>query len=141
MRHPFPVSLIQAATFFSGMSGLLFCYGSLKQGFPRHWILQKSIWNGETNFLGSFKTHQPYPLRLRQPHGVPAMMYHPGQYIIECQEWSNRKKKINFPAYMSVYVLSFAILRFFFNIAINHVVSHHVFLQGKDTKWKVSCIV
>ncbi len=57
---------------------LLFCYGTLKQGFPRHWILQQAVFNGRAEYAGEYATCELYPLILRAPHIVPSLLHTPG---------------------------------------------------------------
>jgi gamma-glutamylcyclotransferase (GGCT)/AIG2-like uncharacterized protein YtfP len=58
---------------------LLFCYGSLQQGFSRHWIIQSEIIRGSAYFMGRFQTRSRHPLILRPPNFVPALLDLPDQ--------------------------------------------------------------
>lgn len=50
-----------------------FCYGSLKQGFMRHHILQSHIESGNAGFLGYGQTVKCYPLFLRGKNLIPSL--------------------------------------------------------------------
>ena len=56
----------------------LFCYGSLKQGFSRHWLLQGFLLSGDAFYLGEAKTVEKYPLILRPSTKIPALLNFPG---------------------------------------------------------------
>ncbi|KAI9178080.1 hypothetical protein LWI28_022484 [Acer negundo] len=62
---------------------LIFTYGTLKQGFPNHNLMQDLISQNDAVYLGPFITQQPYPLECGL-HGIP--------YLINLAGSGNRVK-------------------------------------------------
>ena len=64
------------------MSEYVFCYGTLKQGYARHWLLQKQIYSGNASFVDNAITSKPYPLILRKIL-IPSLINFPnmGKYV------------------------------------------------------------
>ncbi|KAK7252483.1 hypothetical protein RIF29_36455 [Crotalaria pallida] len=56
---------------------LIFAYGTLKQGFPNYALMQDLITKDDAVFIGSYSTHNPYPL-VCGPHGIPYLINLPG---------------------------------------------------------------
>ncbi|KAM6586457.1 hypothetical protein CsatA_009062 [Cannabis sativa] len=59
------------------MVKLIFTYGTLKQGFSNHVLLQDLITTGDALFIGNYKTHLNYPL-VCGPYRVPFLINLPG---------------------------------------------------------------
>ncbi|XP_011084635.1 putative gamma-glutamylcyclotransferase At3g02910 [Sesamum indicum] len=57
---------------------LVFTYGTLKQGFSNHILLQDMIATGDATFLGSCSTLHPFPL-VCGPYRVPFLLNLPGR--------------------------------------------------------------
>ncbi|XP_027362849.1 putative gamma-glutamylcyclotransferase At3g02910 [Abrus precatorius] len=60
-----------------GKPHLIYAYGTLKQGFPNHGLMQELISKDDAVLLGSYLTEQPYPL-VCGPHGIPYLIKLPG---------------------------------------------------------------
>ncbi|XP_062119706.1 putative gamma-glutamylcyclotransferase At3g02910 [Humulus lupulus] len=56
---------------------LVFTYGTLKQGFSNHVLLQDLIRTGDAIFIGNYRTHLNYPL-VCGPYRVPFLLNLPG---------------------------------------------------------------
>ncbi|KAI3494810.1 hypothetical protein L1887_40422 [Cichorium endivia] len=56
---------------------LIFCYGTLKRGFPNHSLMQDLISHHDAVFIGAYVTNTPLPLVLG-PYGVPFLLNLPG---------------------------------------------------------------
>ncbi|XP_051138962.1 putative gamma-glutamylcyclotransferase At3g02910 [Andrographis paniculata] len=56
----------------------IFVYGTLKQGFPNHPLLQDMMATGDASFLGSCRTVQRLPL-ICGPYRVPFLLNFPGR--------------------------------------------------------------
>ncbi|GMI94245.1 hypothetical protein like AT3G02910 [Hibiscus trionum] len=56
---------------------LIFTYGTLKQGFSNHVLLQDLIRTGDAVFKGSYQTVEKYPL-VCGPYRVPFLLHIPG---------------------------------------------------------------
>ncbi|XP_074309795.1 putative gamma-glutamylcyclotransferase At3g02910 [Silene latifolia] len=56
---------------------LIFVYGTLKQGFPNHHLLETLTASNDAQFLGPHTTVHPYPL-VRGPLGIPFLINHLG---------------------------------------------------------------
>ncbi|KAF6136077.1 hypothetical protein GIB67_000481 [Kingdonia uniflora] len=57
---------------------LIFTYGTLKQDFPNHPLIQSLILTGDANYLGVHHTLHKYPL-VCGPHRVPFLLNFQGQ--------------------------------------------------------------
>jgi len=55
---------------------LAFVYGTLKQGFSNHWLIEDVVGAGHAHFLGVAKTKQRYPL-VCGPFQVPFLLNMP----------------------------------------------------------------
>ena len=58
-------------------SHLIFTYGTLKQGFPNHHLMQDLISKDDAALLGTYSTHNSYPL-VCGPYGLPYLINQPG---------------------------------------------------------------
>ncbi|KAB1205300.1 hypothetical protein CJ030_MR7G012064 [Morella rubra] len=56
---------------------LIFTYGTLKQGFSNHTLMQELIRTGDAAFLGTCRTAESYPL-VCGPYRVPFLLNLPG---------------------------------------------------------------
>ena len=56
---------------------LIFTYGTLKQGFPNHHLMQDLISKGKAALRGTYSTHNSYPL-VRGPYCIPYLINQPG---------------------------------------------------------------
>ncbi|KMZ66469.1 Gamma-glutamylaminecyclotransferase A [Zostera marina] len=57
-------------------TNLIFSYGTLKQGFANHTLIQDLIHTGDASFVGMYKTMSPYPL-VCGPYRVPFLLNFP----------------------------------------------------------------
>lgn len=55
---------------------LAFVYGTLKQGFSNHWLIEDVVGEGHAHFIGVAKTKQRYPL-VCGPFQVPFLLHMP----------------------------------------------------------------
>ncbi|KAL3837941.1 hypothetical protein ACJIZ3_022532 [Penstemon smallii] len=58
-------------------AALIFTYGTLKQGFSNHVLLQELIATGDASFIGSYRTRENFPL-VCGPYRVPFLLNLPG---------------------------------------------------------------
>ena len=56
---------------------LIFAYGTLKQGFPNHGLMQDLKTKDDIVFMNTYHTVEPYPL-VCGPHGIPYLINLPG---------------------------------------------------------------
>ena len=56
---------------------LIFCYGTLKQGFANHSLMQDLISHNDADFIGPYVTNSQLPLVVG-PYGVPFLLNLPG---------------------------------------------------------------
>ncbi|RZC28027.1 putative gamma-glutamylcyclotransferase At3g02910 [Glycine soja] len=56
---------------------LIFAYGTLKRGFPNHYLMEELRSKDDAVLLGSYVTNEPYPL-VCGPHGIPYLIKLPG---------------------------------------------------------------
>ncbi|CAK8540361.1 unnamed protein product [Lathyrus sativus] len=56
---------------------LIFAYGTLKQGFPNHGLMQDLKTNDDAVFIDTSHTEDSYPL-VCGPHGIPYLINLPG---------------------------------------------------------------
>jgi hypothetical protein len=57
---------------------LAFVYGTLKQGFSNHWLIEDAVSKGHARFIGVAKTKQRYPL-VCGPFQVPFLLDMPAR--------------------------------------------------------------
>ncbi|XP_021752320.1 putative gamma-glutamylcyclotransferase At3g02910 [Chenopodium quinoa] len=62
----------------SGKRRLIFTYGTLKKGFSNHRLMEELMGNGDSTFIGSFRTAEKYPL-VCGPYRVPFLLNLPGK--------------------------------------------------------------
>ncbi|KAK7407157.1 hypothetical protein VNO78_08834 [Psophocarpus tetragonolobus] len=62
---------------------LMFAYGTLKQGFPNHYLMEELMSKDEAVLIGRYMTQEAYPL-VCGPHGIP--------YLINLPGWGHRVK-------------------------------------------------
>ncbi|KAK7271832.1 hypothetical protein RJT34_28047 [Clitoria ternatea] len=55
----------------------IFAYGTLKEGFPNHDLMEGLISRDDAVCIGTYFTHHPYPL-VCGPHGIPYLINLPG---------------------------------------------------------------
>lgn len=56
---------------------LIFSYGTLKRGFPNHYLMQELMNQNAAVFLGKYFTHKSYPL-VCGPYNIPYLINLPG---------------------------------------------------------------
>lgn len=56
---------------------LIFSYGTLKRGFPNHYLMQQLMDQNAAVFLGPYCTHESYPL-VCGPYNIPYLINLPG---------------------------------------------------------------
>ncbi|KAL7611038.1 putative gamma-glutamylcyclotransferase At3g02910 [Lactuca sativa] len=56
---------------------LIFCYGTLKQDFANHFLMQDLISHNDCDFIGAYVTNNNLPLVIG-PYGVPFLLNLPG---------------------------------------------------------------
>ncbi|XP_030524616.1 putative gamma-glutamylcyclotransferase At3g02910 [Rhodamnia argentea] len=66
------------ATMACNHHSLIFTYGTLKQGFPNHPLMEDLILSSDAVFLGPHVTHLPHPLVLG-PFGIPFLINLPSE--------------------------------------------------------------
>lgn len=62
----------------AGQENLVFTYGTLKEGFSNHGIVQEMIRSGEASYVGVYRTADRYPL-VCGPYRVPFLLNLPGE--------------------------------------------------------------
>lgn len=58
-------------------SRLIFTYGTLKRGFPNHFLMENLIGAGDVVFVGEYTTVETFPL-VCGPYGIPYLINIPG---------------------------------------------------------------
>ncbi|CAJ1931152.1 unnamed protein product [Sphenostylis stenocarpa] len=56
---------------------LIFAYGTLKRGFPNHYLMEELMSQDDAVLVGSYSTEECYPL-VCGPHGIPYLINLPG---------------------------------------------------------------
>ncbi|XP_014519701.1 putative gamma-glutamylcyclotransferase At3g02910 [Vigna radiata var. radiata] len=56
---------------------LIFAYGTLKRGFPNHYLMEELMNQDDAVFVGVYLTEDHYPL-VCGPHGIPYLINLPG---------------------------------------------------------------
>ena len=56
---------------------LVFVYGTLKRGFPNHYLIEDEKY-GKAEFVSNGVTTDRYPLVVATTFGIPAMLSKPG---------------------------------------------------------------
>lgn len=59
---------------------LAFVYGTLKQGFSNHWLIEDVVGEGHAHFIGVARTKQRYPL-VCGPFQVPFLLHMPNSGV------------------------------------------------------------
>ncbi|MQL84122.1 hypothetical protein Taro_016610 [Colocasia esculenta] len=62
----------------AGQRTLVFTYGTLKQGFSNHCLVQEMIRSGDASYVGVYRTADRYPL-VCGPYRVPFLLNLPGE--------------------------------------------------------------
>ncbi|ESW30291.1 hypothetical protein PHAVU_002G140900 [Phaseolus vulgaris] len=56
---------------------LIFAYGTLKRGFPNHYLMEELMSQDDADLVGAYLTEDCYPL-VCGPHGIPYLINLPG---------------------------------------------------------------